>query len=66
MMLRTKVKSLLMSKGFLLAATTAVVLALKAMFNLTLNEKAIQGIVLSVASYILGQDALNAAEPVAA
>jgi len=65
-MLRTKVKSLLMSKGFLLAATTAVVLALKAMFNLTLNEKAIQGIVLSVASYILGQDALNAAEPVAA
>jgi len=65
-MLRTKVKSLLMSKGFLLAATTAVVLALKAMFNLTLNEKAIQGIVLSVASYILGQDALNAAELVAA
>jgi hypothetical protein len=66
MMLRTKVKSLLMSKGFLLAATTAVVLALKAMFNLTLNEKAIQGIVLSVASYILGQDALNTAEPAAA
>ena len=65
-MLRTKVKSLLMSKGFLLAATTAVVLALKALFNLTLNEKAIQGIVLSVAAYILGQDELNTAEPVAA
>jgi DMSO reductase anchor subunit len=62
--MKTKAKSL-MSREFLLAATTVAVLLLKALFNLTLNEKATQGIVLSVVAYIVGQDALSA-EPVAA
>jgi hypothetical protein len=57
--MKTKAKSLL-SKEFLLAATTVVVLALKAFFGLTLPQKALQGIVLQVAAYVLGQDELNA------
>jgi hypothetical protein len=63
--LRTKVKTLL-SREFLLAATTVVVLLLKALFNLSLPREATQGIVLQVAAYILGQDALATAEPAAA
>jgi len=59
MTLRTKVKTLL-SREFLLAATTVVVLLLKALFNLSLPREATQGIVLQVAAYILGQDALTA------
>ena len=66
MRLRTKVKTLL-SREFLLAATTVVVLLLKALWGLTLPREATQGIVLQVAAYLVGQDALNnTAEPAAA
>jgi hypothetical protein len=63
--MKTRAKSLL-SREFLLAATTVVVLALKALWGLTLNEKAIQGIVLQVAGYLVGQDVLSNADPVGA
>jgi len=56
----------LISRKFLLAATTVVLLLLKALFNLGINEEAAQRIVLQVAAYVLGQDALNTAEPAAA
>jgi hypothetical protein len=62
--MKTKAKSL-MSKEFLLAATTVVVLALKAFFGLTLPQEATQNIVLKVAAYIVGQDALSTADAVA-
>jgi hypothetical protein len=65
MMLKTKAKSL-MSREFLLAVTTVVVLALKALFGLTLPQEAMQRIVLNAAAYILGQDALNTADAAAA
>jgi|TARA_R100000049_G_C1897715_1_gene48712 hypothetical protein len=66
MTLRTKVKTLL-SREFLLAATTVVVLLLKALFNLSLPREATQGIVLQIAAYLVGQDALNnTADPAAA
>ena len=65
MMLKTKVKTLL-SREFLLAATTVVILLLKALWGLTLPREATQGIVLQVASYLVGQDALNTAEAVPA
>jgi predicted membrane channel-forming protein YqfA (hemolysin III family) len=65
MTLRTKVKTLL-SREFLLAATTVVILILKAFFGLSLPQKALQGIVLQVAAYILGQDALASADAYAA
>tara|TARA_Y100000310_G_scaffold260629_1_gene269652 strand:- start:1687 stop:1941 length:255 start_codon:yes stop_codon:yes gene_type:complete len=55
----TKAKGL-MTKKFLTAATTALVLLLKVLFSLRINEEAMQDIVLKVASYFLGQDALNA------
>jgi hypothetical protein len=63
--MKTKAKSL-MSRKFLLAATTVVLLLLKALFNLTLNEEATHRIVLNVAAYILGQDALSTADAAAA
>ena len=65
MTLRTRVKTLL-SREFLLAATTVVMLLLKALFNLSLPREATQGIVLQIAAYLVGQDALNTAEPAAA
>ena len=65
MTLKTKVKTLL-SREFLLAATTVVILILKALFNLSLPREATQGIVLQIAAYLVGQDALNTAEPAAA
>jgi len=65
MMLKTKVKTLL-SREFLLAATTVVILLLKALWGLTLPREATQGIVLQIAAYLVGQDALNTAEPAAA
>ena len=65
MTLRTRVKSL-MTREFLLAATTVVVLLLKALWGLTLPREATQGIVLQIAAYLVGQDALNNAEPAAA
>jgi len=63
--MKTKAKRL-MTREFLLAATTVVVLALKALWGLTLNEKVIQGVVLQVAGYLVGQDALSNADPVGA
>ena len=65
MTLRTRVKTLL-SREFLLAATTVVVLLLKALFNLSLPREATQGIVLQIAAYLVGQDQLTTAEPAAA
>ena len=65
MTLRTRVKTLL-SREFLLAATTVVVLLLKALFNLSLPREATQGIVLQIAAYLVGQDKLSTAEPAAA
>ena len=64
MTMKTKAR-MLISKRFLLAATTVVVLLLKALFSLNINEQAVQDAVLKVAAYVLGQDALNA-EAVAA
>ena len=64
MTLRTRVKTLL-SREFLLAATTVVILLLKALWGLTLPREATQGIVLQIAAYLVGLDALNA-EPAAA
>ena len=65
MMLKTKVKTLL-SREFLLAATTVVILLLKALFNLSLPREATQGIVLQIAAYLVGQDKLSTADAVAA
>ena len=65
MTLRTKVKTLL-SREFLLAATTVVVLLLKALFNLSLPREATQGIVLQIAAYLVGQDKLSTADAVPA
>jgi len=65
MTLRTRVKTLL-SREFLLAATTVVILILKALFNLSLPREATQGIVLQIAAYLVGQDKLSTAEPAAA
>ena len=65
MMLKTKVKTLL-SREFLLAATTVVILLLKALWGLTLPREATQGIVLQIAAYLVGQDKLSTAEPAAA
>ena len=65
MMLKTKVKTLL-SREFLLAATTVVVLLLKALFNLSLPREATQGIVLQIAAYLVGQDKLSTADAAAA
>ena len=63
--MKTKAKSL-MSKEFLLAATTVVVLLLKALFNLSLPREATQGIVLQIAAYLVGQDKLSTADAAAA
>ena len=65
MTLRTRVKTLL-SREFLLAATTVVILILKALWGLTLPREATQGIVLQIAAYLVGQDKLSTAEPAAA
>ena len=65
MTLRTRVKTLL-SREFLLAATTVVILLLKALWGLTLPREATQGIVLQIAAYLVGQDKLTTAEPAAA
>ena len=65
MTLRTRVKTLL-SREFLLAATTVVILILKALWGLTLPREATQGIVLQIAAYLVGQDALPTAEPATA
>ena len=65
MTLRTRVKTLL-SREFLLAATTVVILLLKALWDLTLPREATQGIVLQIAAYLVGQDKLSTAEPAAA
>ena len=65
MMLKTRVKTLL-SREFLLAATTVVVLLLKALFNLSLPREATQGIVLQIAAYLVGQDKLSTADAAAA
>jgi len=65
MTLRTRVKTLL-SREFLLAATTVVILLLKALWGLTLPREATQGIVLQIAAYLVGQDKLSTAEPAAA
>ena len=64
MMLRTKVKTLL-SREFLLAATTVVILLLKALFNLSRPREATQGIVLQIAAYLVGQDKLSTADAAA-
>tara|TARA_R100001530_G_scaffold126103_2_gene94833 strand:- start:5 stop:202 length:198 start_codon:yes stop_codon:yes gene_type:complete len=61
MTLRTRVKTLL-SREFLLAATTVVILLLKALWGLTLPREATQGIVLQVAAYLVGQDQLSTAD----
>ena len=65
MTLKTKVKTLL-SREFLLAATTVVVLLLKALWGLTLPREATQGIVLQIAAYLVGQDKLSTADAAAA
>ena len=65
MTLRTRVKTLL-SREFLLAATTVVILLLKALWGLTLPREATQGIVLQIAAYLVGQDKLSTADPAAA
>ena len=65
MTLRTRIKTLL-SREFLLAATTVVILLLKALWGLTLPREATQGIVLQIAAYLVGQDKLSTAEPAAA
>ena len=65
MTLRTRVKTLL-SREFLLAATTVVILLLKALWGLTLPREATQGIVLQIAAYLVGQDQLTTAEPATA
>ena len=61
MTLRTRVKTLL-SREFLLAATTVVILLLKALWGLTLPREATQGIVLQIAAYLVGQDKLSTAD----
>ena len=65
MTMRTRVKTLL-SREFLLAATTVVILLLKALWGLTLPREATQGIVLQVAAYLVGQDQLSTADAAAA
>jgi hypothetical protein len=62
--MKTRVKGLL-TKQFLTAATTAMVLLLNVLLRLNINEQAVQDMVLRIAAYILGQDALRA-EPVPA
>jgi hypothetical protein len=63
--MKTRAKTLL-SREFLLAATTVVILLLKALWGLTLPREATQGIVLQIAAYLVGQDKLSNADAVAA
>ena len=65
MRMPTKAKGLL-TKKFLVAATTVVALLLKVLFNMRVNEEWMQEIVLRIAAYFLGQDALSTADAAAA
>lgn len=56
----------LMTRKFLVAATTVVALLLKVLLNMRVNEEWMQEIVLRIAAYFLGQDALSTADPAAA